>query len=90
MKASVSKKCMVLIAVLTAISATMYVTGCGKGAEGSADSIKLNGHSLYVNGVEYTEGSASEGEAIELTVSSGSGSGYHDGAGTPPAKPGEN
>ena len=58
----------------------------------SADSIKLNGHKLYVNGVEYTEGTASQGEAIEVTVSSSSGGhggshgGGHDG-GTPPDKP---
>ena len=57
-----------------------------------ADSIKLNGHKLYVNGVEYTEGSASQGEAIEVTVSSssgGHGGGSHGGehGGTPPDKP---
>lgn len=36
----------------------------------TADSIDLNGHKLYVNGVEYTEGSASTGEAIVVEISS--------------------
>ena len=54
-----------------------------------ADAIDLNGHTLYVDGVAYTEGTASTGGAIEFTVSSGSGMG---GAtvgmpGEPPAKP---
>ena len=40
-----------------------------------ADSIDLNGHTLYVNGVAYTAGTASTGEAIEVTVSSSSGNG---------------
>lgn len=60
----------------------------------TAGSINLNGHSLYVNGVKYTEGSGSTGEAIELTVSTGSGSDSHDGGSphgndgeTPPDKP---
>ena len=65
----------------------------------SEGSINLNGHKLYVNGTEYTEGSASEGEAIEMTTSSGSsdsasGSGKPDGShgpggdgSTPPEKP---
>ena len=60
----------------------------------SAGSIKLNGHKLYVNGEEYTEGTASEGEAIAVETSSGSshgdggqgGSGRGDGN-TPPEKP---
>ena len=52
-----------------------------------ADSIDLNGHKLYVNGVEYTAGSTSTGEAIKV-VSTG-GNGGH-GGGTPPEKPGEN
>ncbi len=38
-----------------------------------ADAIQLNGHTLYVNGEAYTEGSASTGEAIEVTVTSGGG-----------------
>lgn len=50
-----------------------------------AGSINLNGHNLYVNGVKYTEGTASTGEAIELTVSSSSGgSDAPDGMGNPP------
>lgn len=48
-----------------------------------ADSIDLNGYTLYVNGIAYTAGTASTGSAIEFTVSS---SGGH-GGGTPPAKP---
>lgn len=59
-----------------------------------ADSIDLNGHTLYVNGVAYTAGSASTGSAIEFTVSSGNhgggdkpGDGGHNDGGTPPAKP---
>ena len=60
----------------------------------SAGSINLNGHKLYVNGEEYTEGTASEGEAIAVETSSGSshgdggqgGSGHGDGN-TPPEKP---
>ena len=67
-----------------------------------ADSINLNGYTLYVNGVAYEEGSTSEGEAIDLTVSSGNGgsdghgpggdrpdANGHGGPGgsTPPAKP---
>ena len=38
-----------------------------------ADAIELNGHTLYVNGEAYTEGSSSTGEAIEVTVTSGGG-----------------
>ena len=63
-----------------------------------ADSIDLNGHTLYVNGVAYTAGSASTGSAITFTVSSGgqggapdkpvAGGGHGPGdGGTPPAKP---
>lgn len=36
-----------------------------------ADAINLNGYKLYVNGEEYVEGAASEGEAIEVEVTSG-------------------
>ena len=73
-----------------------YVTSltCGTGA------IKLNGHKLYVNGKEYTEGTASTGTAIEVKSTGGSGApdsppdgkpGENGGSGgTPPAKPGEN
>ena len=67
-----------------------------------ADSINLNGYKLYVDGEEYSEGTASTGEAVEI-VSESSGDGEHgdapDGSlgdgqggpggdgGTPPAKP---
>lgn len=49
-----------------------------------AGSIDLNGHKLYLDGKEYTEGSASGGTAIEIKASSQSG-GKPDGQ--PPAKP---
>ena len=61
-----------------------------------ADSIDLNGHTLYINGVAYTEGTASTGEAIAVVSTGGhsggapdkpgEGGGHNDG-GTPPAKP---
>lgn len=59
-----------------------------------ADSIDLNGHTLYVGGVAYTAGTASTGSAVEFTTSSSGGGapdkpgegGGHSG-GTPPAKP---
>ena len=55
-----------------------------------AGSINLNGHTLYVNGVAYTDGSASTGDAIEVVVSSSSGHGGPGGSGgsKPPSKPG--
>ena len=53
----------------------------------SAGSINLNGHKLYVNGEEYAEGTASEGEAIVVETTSSGGHGGH-GGGTPPEKPG--
>jgi len=62
-----------------------------------ADAIDLNGHKLYVNGVEYSAGQAIQGEAIEVAVSSSSSSmsdmhsdkGHGPGEGTPPQKPGD-
>ena len=56
----------------------------------SAGSINLNGHKLYVNGEEYAEGTASEGEAIVVETTSTGGHGGHGGNGgsTPPEKPG--
>ena len=64
-----------------------YITSltCGTGA------VNLNGHKLYVNGKEYTEGSASTGTAIAVQ-STGGGHGGEGGKpdGNPPAKPGEN
>ena len=54
-----------------------------------ADAVDLNGHTLYVNGEEYREGTASEGKAIEVTVSSGSHEGGMGGMpdGEPPERP---
>lgn len=65
--------------------------------------IDLNGHKLYVNGIEYSEGTSSEGTAITLTTTSSSsdhngrpdgeppempdGNGGPGGEGEPPAKP---
>ena len=53
-----------------------------------ASAIRLNGHKLFIDGKEYTEGSASQGTAIEIQVSS-SGGGHEGGKpeGNPPAKP---
>lgn len=53
-----------------------------------AGSINLNGHNLYVNGVKYTGGTASSGEAIEFKNSSSGDS--HGGAGSPPDSKGGN
>ena len=56
-----------------------------------AGSIKLNGYKLYVNGKEYAEGTASEGEAIVFKTESsasrpgGNGNGTNDGQ--PPEMP---
>lgn len=61
-----------------------------------AGSIDLNGHTLYVNGVVYTAGTASSGTAIEFTTSSSGSMGGAPGemgtppggnGSTPPAKP---
>ena len=49
-----------------------------------ADSIDLNGHTLYVDGKAYSENTASTGKAIEVTVSS---SGNGGPGGTPPDMP---
>ena len=38
-----------------------------------ADSIDLNGHILMVDGKEYTEGTSSTGDAIEINISEGGG-----------------
>jgi len=69
-----------------------------------ADAIDLNGHKLYVDGVEYGAGTASTGTAIEFTLPAGGmggpggeppaappdGGGHGPGnGGEPPAKPGE-
>jgi ribosomal protein L24 len=59
-----------------------YVTSltCG------ADAIDLNGHKLYVNGVEYKSGTASTGTAIEIKTESSGTNGQPDGMpGEPPS-----
>ena len=68
------------------LTADSYVSGLTVG-EGSA--IDLNGHKLYVDGKEYTAGSASTGEAFDISTGSSSGSGFGGGApdGNPPEKP---
>ncbi len=48
-----------------------------------ANSINLNGHKLYVNGVEYTSGTSSSGQAIEIQVASSS----DNKGGSPDGKP---
>lgn len=57
------------------LTADSYVSGLTV-SKGSA--IDLNGHKLYVDGKEYTEGSASTGEAFEVKIQSSGNSG--DGA----------
>ncbi len=47
-----------------------------------ADSIDLNGHKLYVNGEEYTSGTASTGEKLTLSSSSGSSGSGNGGSGS--------
>ena len=51
----------------------------------AADSIDLNGYTLYVGGVAYTAGTESSGEAIEVEISSSSGG---TGGAPPDAPPG--
>ena len=64
------------------LAADSYVSSltCG------ADSITLNGHVLHVGDATYAEGTASTGQAIEVTQSEGAGG---PGGGEPPSKPGE-
>ena len=64
------------------LSADSYITSLSC----DADAIDLNGYTLYINSVAYTEGTASEGSAIEVTVTSGTNHGNMPG-GEPPAKP---
>ena len=75
------------------LTADSYISGLTVG-EGTA--IDLNGHKLYVDGKEYSAGSASTGEAFDISTGSGSGNGAPDGnggpggnppSGEPPAKP---
>ena len=54
---------------------TWKLTGdsCVTSLSCDADAIDLNGYTLYVNGVEYEEGSTSSGEAIEIEVKESQG-----------------
>lgn len=57
------------------------------------DAINLNGHTLYVGGEAYADGTSSTGQAIEFTLPAGGGPGGMPGGGAPgeggkpPAKP---
>jgi hypothetical protein len=69
------------------LTADSYVSGLTV-SKGSA--IDLNGHKLYVDGKEYSAGSASKGEAFDISTGSGSDGGAPDGntpGGEPPEKP---
>jgi len=66
------------------LTADSYVSGLTV-SEGSA--INLNGHKLYVDGKEYSAGSASTGEAFDISIGSGSGIGAPDGNGGPGGNP---
>lgn len=69
------------------LTSDSYVSGLTVN-KGSA--IDLNGHKLYVDGKEYTAGSASKGTAFEIkTESSGGGQGGNPPSGEPPEKPGD-
>ena len=67
------------------LTADSYVSGLTV-SKGSA--IALNGHKLYIDGKEYTEGSASEGTAFDISAASASGS--SSGSGAPDGMPGGN
>ena len=57
----------------------------------SADSIDLNGHTLYVNGTAWEAGTASKGQLIEAVYTSGNGGPGGMPDGQPPERPdGEN
>ena len=58
------------------LTADSYVSGLTV-SEGTA--IDLNGHKLYVDGNEYSAGSASTGEAFDISTGSSSGNGAPDG-----------
>lgn len=66
------------------LTADSYVSGLTV-SEGSA--IDLNGHKLYVDGKEYSAGSASTGEAFDISTGSGSAGGAPDGNGGPGGNP---
>ena len=68
------------------LTADSYISGLTC----SEKSINLNGHKLYIDGKEYTEGSASTGEAIEIKEESSGNGASMDGEkpdGEPPEKP---
>ena len=79
------------------LTADSYVSGLTVSDKSAID---LNGHKLYVDGKEYTEGSTSKGTAFEISSGSSEGSGDHSGkpgeggqggnppSGEPPEKPG--
>ena len=66
------------------LTADSYVSGLTV-SKGSA--IDLNGHKLYVDGKEYSAGSASTGEAFDISIGNGSGNGTPDGSGGPGGTP---
>ena len=70
------------------LTADSYISGLTV-SKGSA--INLNGHKLYVDGKEYTEGTASTGSAFEIKTESNGSSGPGGGGsgGAPDAPPGE-
>ena len=66
------------------LTADSYVSGL---TVSKGSSIDLNGHKLYVDGKEYTEGSASSGTAFDITAAASSGSGAGNGGGAPDGAP---
>ena len=52
-----------------------------------ADAIDLNGYTLYVNGVAYSKGSSSEGEALVFTSASSESGGHEEKPGDKPGDP---
>ena len=66
------------------LTSDSYISGLTV-SEGSA--IDLNGYKLYVDGKEYSAGSASTGEAFDISTGSGNGSGSPDGNGGPGGNP---
>lgn len=66
------------------LTADSYISGLTVSDKAAID---LNGHKLYVDGKEYTEGSTSEGTAFEIVSESGSGSGSGSADGAPGEPP---
>ena len=68
------------------LTADSYISGL---TVNTGQAIDLNGHKLYIDGREYTEGSSSSAEAFDISTGSGSGSGAPDGmqGGEPPSMP---